>query len=349
MPTITPGSKVLVSGANGYIAIWVVRTLLERGYAVRGTVRSAEKGRFLSELFKSYGDKFEIAVVEDITKDGAFDEAVKGVDAIEHLASPFHLNADDPQEIIGPAVKGTVGILHSVLKNAPGVKRIVVTSSCAAVLTISKEPRIFTEENWNEQATKEIEEKGRNAMNISKYRASKTLAERAAWDFHKENKSKINWDLVVINPPFVFGPAIHDAPTINSLSTSSHQFYDAVLVEGFKTNEALATEGSCWVDVRDLGEGHVRALEKEAAGGERIIISAGPYVWQDWVDVANSLSPSPIPSHKSLPRGNPGGGKNAIHLIQYNTEKEGKILGLKYRSKEETTRDTLADFEARGW
>jgi uncharacterized protein YbjT (DUF2867 family) len=68
MPIITPGSKVLVSGANGYIAAWIVRTLLERGYAVRGTVRTAEKGRHLSESFNSYGEKFEVVVVEDITK-----------------------------------------------------------------------------------------------------------------------------------------------------------------------------------------------------------------------------------------------------------------------------------------
>lgn len=69
MPTIVPGDKVLVSGANGYVAMWVVRTLLEQGYAVRGTVRSAEKGRYLSELFnKDYSGKFELIIVEDITK-----------------------------------------------------------------------------------------------------------------------------------------------------------------------------------------------------------------------------------------------------------------------------------------
>lgn len=72
MPTIAPGSKVLVSGANGFIAIWVVRTLLERGYLVRGAVRSTEKGRHLSELFESYGNHFEVVVVEDITKVSLF-------------------------------------------------------------------------------------------------------------------------------------------------------------------------------------------------------------------------------------------------------------------------------------
>lgn len=68
MPSVQPGSKILVSGANGYIAIWVVRTLLEKGYAVRGTVRSLEKGTHLKDTFAKYGDKFELAVVEDITK-----------------------------------------------------------------------------------------------------------------------------------------------------------------------------------------------------------------------------------------------------------------------------------------
>ncbi len=115
MPTITKGDKVLVSGANGYIAMWVVRTLLERGYTVRGTVRNASKAKFMDAYFSSlgYGDKFESVIVEDIMKvthpftpakshhltsliwfhqDGAFDEAVKGVDAIAHTASPFHGN-----------------------------------------------------------------------------------------------------------------------------------------------------------------------------------------------------------------------------------------------------------------
>ena len=68
MPVVAPGSKILVSGANGFIAVWLVRTLLEQGYAVRGTVRSKEKSAFLVDLFKSYGDKFELVVVEDITK-----------------------------------------------------------------------------------------------------------------------------------------------------------------------------------------------------------------------------------------------------------------------------------------
>ncbi|KAJ6512297.1 hypothetical protein DFH09DRAFT_877724, partial [Mycena vulgaris] len=121
MPAISSG-KVLVSGANGFIAAWVVRSLLEEGFSVRGAVRSEAKCAHLRKTFHSYGDKFELVVrlspltIDPVVfKDGAFDEAVQGVDAIEHTASPFHLNADEPEELITPAIQGTLGILRSAL------------------------------------------------------------------------------------------------------------------------------------------------------------------------------------------------------------------------------------------
>ena len=92
-----------------------VKDLLENGYKVRGTVRSEEKGDYLAKLFE--GQPFEYVIVEDIGTDGAFDEAVKGIDAVAHTASPFHMNAKDPNELITPALQGTAGIQKSVQKN----------------------------------------------------------------------------------------------------------------------------------------------------------------------------------------------------------------------------------------
>ena len=110
------------------------------------------------------------------TQDGAFDEAVKGVDAIAHTASPFHFKADDPSELIVPAVRGTTGILASALAHAPqAVNRIVITSSCAAVLTPARQPGLFSEEDWNEASIAAVESQGRAAPNAEKYRASKTF------------------------------------------------------------------------------------------------------------------------------------------------------------------------------
>ncbi|KAJ7202445.1 NAD-P-binding protein [Mycena rebaudengoi] len=338
MPAITSG-KVLVSGANGFIAVWVVRSLLENGFSVRGTVRSEVKATHLREVFASYGDKLELVVVPDIAKEGAFDEAVQGVDAIEHTASPFHLQADEPEELIEPAVKGTVGILKSAMTYGTSVKRIIVTSSCAAVLQVEPEPKTFSELDWNEQATREVKELGRTAPGITKYRASKTLAERSAWKFMETNKDKLKWDLVVLNPPFVFGPTIHEVPTSADLNVSARDFY-LRLTQPSEPKTLLT--GSCWVDVRDLGRAHVLALQKPDAGGERIIVSAGPFVWQQWLDAAPATS-------KSYQKGTPGAAKNVVHQIQYNAGKSARVLGLSYRTMQQTTRDTVADWEKRRW
>jgi len=300
-----------------------------------------------------------VVVVEDIAKDGAFDEAVKGVDAVEHTASPFRLDADDPDELVVPAVNGTVGILRSILKDgSTRVKRVVITSSGVAIYHQDSNPITFTEADWNDQCLDvlkkyEIEGRRNEVPGIMKYRASKTLAERSAWDFVNdlENQPRINWDLVVLNPPVVLGPTIHEVTSPASLSTSAAWFYNYVAdgtMANAVGNEFLANEGTCWIDVRDLAEAHALALEKQVAGGERIIVSAGPGKWQDFIDAANDLNPPPKLLTK-LPVGVRGAGKTAKHLILYDTAKADRILGLRYRTILETTRDTLADYEARGW
>ena len=96
MVAISPPAKVLATGANGFLAVYVVKKYLEAGYSVRGTVRSLSKSAFLTDKFSNYGDRFGLVVVEDITKEGAFDEAVRGVDAIAHTASPFHYKSTNP-------------------------------------------------------------------------------------------------------------------------------------------------------------------------------------------------------------------------------------------------------------
>ncbi|KAJ7820077.1 NAD(P)-binding protein [Mycena olivaceomarginata] len=266
MPAVTSG-KVLVSGANGFIAVWV-------------------KAAHLHETFASYGDKFELIVVPDITQEGAFDEAVKGV--------------DEPDELIRPAIHGTVGILQSALKHGTSVKRVVVTSSCAAVL----------------QAPKEVAELGRAAPAITKYRASKTLAERGVFSnitppasclgLFEKHKNEIGW-----------GPR-RPQPSIR--------------IWGMNRPPRPAHTGSCWIDVRDLGRAHVLALLKAQAGGERIILDAAPH--------------SP---HGKYQKGVPGAGKDAVHQIRYDASKSVRVLGMKYRTMAETARDTAADWEARGW
>jgi len=235
---------------------------------------------------------------------------------------------------------------------SPSIKRIVITSSTAAVLHPNVGPKIYTEADWNEGSIKTVEALGVEAPQMEKYRASKALAEKAAWDFVEKNKDAIGWDLVTLNPPYVFGPTIHEvSSSATSLNYTAFEWYNTIVHETMdgKSLEALKTTGSCWIDVRDVGLAHALALEKEEAGGERILITAGAWVWQDWLDCANSLQPTPIPSHPSLPKGTPGGGKGATYLNRYDTSKASRILGIKFLTMEESTRDTLKDFEERGW
>ncbi|EIN05349.1 NAD(P)-binding protein [Punctularia strigosozonata HHB-11173 SS5] len=350
MPAVNPGSKVLVTGANGYVAVWIVQNLLDHGYSVRGTVRSEAKAAHLKALFADkYGGKVEFVVVEDITKEGAFDNAVQGIDAVEHTASPFHFKSDDPDDFLLPAIKGTTSVIESVLKHGKDVKRIVVTSSVAAVTDFSTGAGqvTYTEKDFNEESPKEVQEKGRGATPMHIYCASKVLAEKAAWDLYNKHKVTVGWDLVVLNPPYVLGPVIHEVSSPSALNTSMLEWYNAV-VKGTKDADALLQGHWSWIDVRDLADAHRLAIEKDASGGERFLVTASPFKWQDFVDAANAITPS---IYDNLPKGRPGAGKGleVEHLIRYDTSKAGRILGIKYTGMEDCTRDTLENLKAKGW
>ncbi|KAI6124593.1 hypothetical protein EDD17DRAFT_1037288 [Pisolithus thermaeus] len=352
MPAIQPPTKVLVTGANGFIAAWTICDLLEHDYSVRGTVRSVEKGEYLKSYFANYASKFEVVVVEDITKEGAFDEAVKGVEAIAHMASPISVNRVRVEDMIEPAVKGTTGLLQSALQYGQSVKRIVYTSSAAAIRPETCESptsTVFSEQDWNNRAIEILKEQGDNTSAATVYHASKTLAEQSAWKFLKDHEHEISWDLTSLNPPLTIGPVIHDITDASSLRTSMRWFFDNV-VDPVKSAEAgnnsLVGTGNPWADVRDVAKAHRLALEKEEAGGERIIISGPWTARQTFIDVANALEPAPKLS-RPLPKGNPG----SSYLASYELDatKSQRILGLQYHSVMDTTRDTLLDFAARGW
>ncbi|KAF8868457.1 D-lactaldehyde dehydrogenase [Gymnopilus junonius] len=346
MPIVEPNAntRVLVTGANGYIAMWVVDNLLEQGYTVRGVVRSLEKGKRLQELFSSYGDRLELFVVEDMTKESAFDEAVTDVDAIEHMASPVTLSAVDPDEYIKPALQGTLGILESALKFGNKLKRIVITSSAAAIYsTVTVPTRTFDETEWADEAIKVVRDIGKDAPPLVKYRASKTLAEKAAWEFYNKHKTIIQWDLVVLNPPLVIGPTLQKVRSPKDINVSLGYFYGMMTQD--KSDEELKATYN-FVDVRDVAAAHVAVLKDGKAAGERIILSNGASTWQDTRNFIYSLRPD-LYTSGILPRGNLELDNTVSY--KYNPEKGKKILGLKYISEEKMIIDLLEDFQARGW
>ncbi|EJF64216.1 D-lactaldehyde dehydrogenase [Dichomitus squalens LYAD-421 SS1] len=339
MPAISTGN-VLITGTNGFVGSWALKVFLQSGFTVRAPVRSESKASYLKKVFGAYGDRLEFVIIPDITKEGAFDTATVGVDAVVHIASPVGLDVDHPDELIIPAVNGTLGVLRSAAK-VHSVQRVVYISSCAAVVNrTATEPRVYDENDWNQHDVDVCQREGRAAAQVSMYCASKTLAERSAWEFWKENKDKgvIGWDLVSLCPPWVFGPVVHkDEGGPDDLNDSNKFVYDAV-VKGQYFPVDLA-----FIDVRDLAQAILLAVTKPPAGGERIIVAAGPFRWEDLIITAHEVSGGktypPIESY------NP----DAPYMARTNVAKAKELLGLGYRTQEEMIKDLLKEYEERGW
>ncbi|KAI9337386.1 hypothetical protein DFJ73DRAFT_849242 [Zopfochytrium polystomum] len=318
---------VLVTGVTGFIAAHVAHELLSNGYHVRGTLRSIDKGEYLKSVLP-HPENLSFVVVKDLIDEGAFDEAVKGVDYVIHCASPFHYKVQDAyKDLINPAVLGTTGILKSVAAHAPSVKRVVITSSMAAVRTQTPtNPEGLSELDWNNGAVEGLEKQGASTPPGIAYPASKTLAERAAWDFLKE--SPRSFDLVACNPPFVYGPLLQKVTSVDEVNTSCK--YIADYLTGTTTKILPIAAG--FVDVRDVAHGHVRALTVPEAGGNRFILSGGSASHEELVAVLRKAFPD-----RTFPPA--GETQTSVPLREINT-KARKVLGVEFRTLEQTVKDT---------
>jgi dihydroflavonol-4-reductase len=241
---------VFVSGASGFIASHIVQQLLVLGYRVRGSVRDASNKSDYAHLSNLAGAAERLEIVSaDLLTPLAFDAHVAGASYVMHTASPYALEAKDPQkDLIDPAVMGTRTMLDACAKSNT-VKRVVLTSSMAAITDEPESDHVLTEANWNEKST----------LTRNAYYLSKTLAERAAWDFIAAQKP--TWDLVAINPFLVIGPAM-----TKSVNTSNQMFID--MLQGVYPGIMNLTWG--FVDVRDVAAAHIQAIRSPAASGRYI-------------------------------------------------------------------------------
>jgi nucleoside-diphosphate-sugar epimerase len=268
----------------------------------------------------------------------AFDKAVVSNPPFEwvlHTASPFHFNVTDTKrDLLDPAINGTTGILKAIKAHAPSVKRVVVTSSFAAIVDPKGKPEgyEYSEKDWNPIT----EEEAVSSPQLG-YRASKTFAERAAWDFVE--KEKPNFTLATVNPPLVFGPVVHHLSTLSSLNTSNELVRD--LIQG-KFKDGLP-EGRVffWIDVRDLAIAHVRAAEREAAAGKRFFVTAGSFNNKLVTEAIRDAFPEykdQLPTDLSSGEYKPG-------RPSYNNSQTKEILGIEFTSLQKSIVDTAASLK----
>ena len=290
MKKIDKTKPVLVTGATGYVAGWLVKKLLEEGITVHAAVRDPdkkEKTAHLDQLAEKSGGAIKY-FKSDLLDEGSYLEAMKGCELVFHTASPFTLEVEDPQrDLVDPAVKGTENVLASANKTA-SVKRVVITSSCAAIYTdtidCEKAPGgVLTEEVWNTTAS----------LDYQPYSYSKTLAEKKGWEMADEQKQ---WDLVTINPCLVLGPPLNPKVVTSESFNLLKQLGDGTLKMG------APRMGIGLVDVRDVAEAHYRAGFMPEAHGRYITCGHST----DFLELAKALLPKygdtfPLPK-KALPK-----------------------------------------------
>ena len=258
MKEIDKDKPVMVTGTTGYVAGWIVKKLLDEGYTVHAAVRDPENREKLIHL-DALADHAPGTIVyfkADLLDDGSYAQAMNGCEVVFHTASPFTITVKDPQkELIDPARLGTRNVLEQA-NRTESVKRVVLTSSCAAIYGDNADLEntangVFTEDDWNVSSS----------LDHQPYSYSKTLAEKEAWRICGEQH---RWDLVVINPSLVIGPGINPKGTSESFNLI-RQFGDGSMKSG------APAWGIGVVDVRDLADAHVRAAFTPSARGRHIV------------------------------------------------------------------------------
>jgi dihydroflavonol-4-reductase len=253
-------ARVLVTGGTGFLAAHCLVQLLEAGHEVCTTVRDLSRRAEVIAMLRQGGVGKEADQVTffaaDLTRDTGWNEAIAGCDYVLHVASPFPSRVPkDENELIGPARDGALRVLRTA--RDAGVKRLVLTSSFAAIGYGKGRSGVFSETDWTDPTD----------PTIQPYQRSKTLAERAAWDFMTREGGAL--ELAVIDPAGILGPVLGP-----DLSTSIHLIKR--MMEG-------STPGcpDLWfgvVDARDAADLHIRAMTSPAAPGERFLASAGHFL-----------------------------------------------------------------------
>jgi len=354
-PFAQAGDVCVVTGASGFMAGHIIRELTDKGFKVRGTVRNVSdtaKTQHLKDLFPGI-ELYEA----DLLDDGSFQECIKGARFVFHCASPFQYVVEDPErDLVEPAVKGTINVLRCA-RLAGGVRRVVVTSSTAAVCTFkppSDSSWQWSEDDWNVDTT----------LEDNAYRYSKTLAEQAAWAwmascYNSHNYGvaggfsdasevraaleaggqayDVSFDLISINPSFVTGPSLSSRTDGESTKLIKNMLEGVYSVNGTKGGPCISM-----IDVRDVAAAHVAAIHNPAAFG-RYIVSSDQGISHlelaSYLAADANLASLPLPKHAQTP---------TTYRPLFNTAKAQRDLGLSARQISESVVESAHNLIRKG-
>ncbi|XP_038980877.1 phenylacetaldehyde reductase isoform X2 [Phoenix dactylifera] len=314
--------SVCVTGGSGFIGSWLVRLLLGRGYTVHATVKNLEdegETKHLRAMEGAEASRLRLFQI-DLLDPASIHAAIRGAVGVFHLASPCIVDRvhDPERELLDPAVKGTLNVLRAAKES--GVKRVVVTSSISAIVPspswpadVVKDENCWTDVDYCKQ-------------NEIWYPASKTLAEKAAWEFAKEN----GLDVVVVNPGTVMGPVI--PPSINASMAMLFR-----LLEGCSEEYANFYMGS--VHVKDVALAHILVYENTSASGRHLCVESIAH-WSDFASKVAEL----YPEYK-VPRF-PKDTQPGLLRAQYPSKKLIE-LGMEFHSMEQIIKDAVESLESK--
>lgn len=313
-----------VTGGSGFLALHLVKQLLEKGYNVNATVRDLKDSKKISALTELQQKFNNLKLFEaDLLKLGSFDEAVAGCEYVFHTASPFFYpkpDADLEKVLIKPAEEGTKNVLSSVLKHKSDVKRVIITSSVAAICNVFKpeENHNYTEKDWN--TTSKMDEPN------GAYRISKTRAEKAAWEFCQKN----NIEMVSVNPFFIIGEVLNTQLDKNSINTSSQLVLNYLSGDVKEIPQAMMG----FVDVKDVAKAHILAAETKCAAGQRYLCVSEVVEMKDFAKMLKEMYPNyPVPEKLNE--------KTKLIPFKMDNSKIIKELGMKFRPLSEFLKETV--------
>ncbi|KAE8445973.1 hypothetical protein EG329_012612 [Mollisiaceae sp. DMI_Dod_QoI] len=337
------GELVLITGGTGMVGIKIIQVALKAGYSVRAAVRSQEKANAVlaTPTIKAInpGSRLTFVIVTDILGDNAYDEAVKGVKFIIHTASPVVKGEGFTPEqfetgLVAPAVKGTTSILSAAYK-APGIKRIVITSSEVAIIP------------WEEFIAKEVDTVFDDKYEVplptgplthvfEAYAAGKVRALLATNEFVKEKKPE--WDVINILPSFVIG----DNEMITDPKLISDNTVSAAFAQVLGGDSGWGAVPSTSVHVADVARLHVEALDPKIEGNQKFLaVSEGERGtrWEEAIEIVNRNYPEAV--KKGIL---PNNGTASTKRTKVDSSRTEEVFGFKFQSYEEQVKTVVEQY-----